>query len=72
MEEIITAISTVGFPIVAYGAMFWYMIQLNTAHKQEMDSIKAALESNTRALIELKALVKYLTGNIEVQDAEGN
>lgn len=72
MDEIITAISTVGFPIVAYGAMFWYMIQLNAAHKQEMDSIKAALESNTRALIELKALVKYLTGNIEVMDAEGN
>lgn len=71
MDEILTAISTVGFPIVAYGAMFWYMIQLNTAHKQEMDSIKEALESNTRALVELKALVKYLTGTVNT-DAEGN
>lgn len=72
MDELITAISTVGFPIVAYGAMFWYMIQLNVAHKQEMDSVKEALESNTRALIELKALVKYLTGTVNTDNAEGN
>lgn len=74
MEEIINAISTVGFPIVAYGAMFWYMIQLNNAHKEEMNSVKSAIESNTRALIELKALVKYLTGHTEDDqyDAEGN
>ena len=72
MEEIINAVSTVGFPIAAYGAMFWYMIQLNKAHKEEMDSVKEALESNTRALIELKALVKYLTGTEKITDAEGN
>lgn len=72
MDEIINAVSTVGFPIVAYGLMFWYMIQLNNAHKEEMNSVKSAIESNTRALIELKALVKYLTGHIEDQeDAEG-
>ena len=74
MDELINAVSTVGFPIVAYGAMFWYMIQLNNAHKEEMNSVKSAIESNTRALIELKALVKYLTGHTEdgPEDAEGN
>ena len=29
MEELLQAISVVGFPIVAYGGMFWYMVQLN-------------------------------------------
>lgn len=60
MDEIITAISTVGFPIVAYGAMFWYMIQLNTQHKEEMATVRASLDANTEAVVELRSLVQEL------------
>lgn len=60
MDEIITAISTVGFPIVAYGAMFWYMIQLNTQHKEEMATVRASLDANTEAVVELRSLVQAL------------
>lgn len=60
-EALMNAISLVGFPIVAYGAMFWYMVELNKQHKDEMDTIRQSLDSNTQAVIELRELVKRLT-----------
>lgn len=60
-ESLMNAISLVGFPIVAYGAMFWYMVELNKQHKDEMDTIRQSLDSNTQAVIELRELVKRLT-----------
>ena len=57
-EALMTAVTTVGFPIVAYGAMFWYMIHLQDAHKSEMDTLRKALDENTSAINQLKELVK--------------
>ena len=48
----------VGFPIVAYGAMFWYMVKMNENHKQEIDSIRESLNQNTLALQQLKSLLE--------------
>lgn len=47
MNAVITAISTLGFPIVMCGAMFWYMIEEKDAHKEEMNSVTEALNNNT-------------------------
>lgn len=63
MDELMQAISTLGFPIVAYGAMFWYMVQLNNQHKEEMDTVRASLDANTQAVIELRTLVRQLAGD---------
>lgn len=52
-NEIVGIISSVGFPIVAYGAMFWYMVKQNADHKAEMDSLRGTLENNTIALTKL-------------------
>ena len=54
MTDIAEIVSMVGFPIAAYIAMFWYMIKQSESHKEEMDSIKEALNANTSALIELR------------------
>lgn len=53
MNTITTAISTLGFPIVMCGAMFWYMIKEKDAHKAEMDSVTEALNNNTMILQKL-------------------
>ena len=53
LSELMNAIGVVGFPIVAYGAMFWYMIQKDKQHKEEMDAIRSSLDANTQALIKL-------------------
>ena len=58
MNELIQAISTVGFPIVAYGGMFWYIVKLNDNHKEEINLMRERLNQNTLALIELKDAIK--------------
>ena len=58
MDELLQAVSVVGFPIVAYAAMFWYMIQKDAQHKEEMDAIRSSLDANTKALIQLSDHLK--------------
>lgn len=53
MNEFYTAISTVGFPIVAYSAMFWYMMQQDKAHQEEITNLSAAVNNNTLVLQKL-------------------
>lgn len=60
-DALMSAISVVGFPIVAYGAMFWYMVELNKQHKEEMNTIRQSLDANTTAVVELRELVRRLT-----------
>lgn len=53
VNTITTAISTLGFPIVMCGAMFWYMMKEKDAHKEEMNSVTEALNNNTLILQKL-------------------
>lgn len=59
-----TLISTVGFPIAACVALFWQMNKQNEQHKQEMDSLKEALEQNTLAI---NKLVIFMQGKEVVE-----
>lgn len=65
METVLTAISTVGFPIAFCCLMFWYMIKQMDAHKQEINELKAVISENTIALTAIKQLIedKYRDGN---------
>lgn len=58
INDIITAISTVGFPIVACGALFWLVNKLNDSHKEEVTALRDVLERNTESIIELKEFLK--------------
>lgn len=53
LNEIISAICTVGFPIVAYGALFWYVLRKDTEHKTEVEKMTEAINNNTIALTKL-------------------
>lgn len=50
VQAILTAISTVGFPIAACVALFWRDNKMQEQHKQESDNMTAALNNNTRAI----------------------
>lgn len=52
-------IGTLGFPIVACIALFYFMREQLAEHKEEINSLKSALEANTIALIELKGLIEH-------------
>lgn len=62
VNAIMMAISTVGFPICACGALFWMINKQDESHKQEINSLRAVLEANTQALTELKDMIKYTKG----------
>lgn len=53
LNMIITAISTVGFPIVMCGALFWKMDKQDKEHKEEMAKTSEAINNNTIALTKL-------------------
>lgn len=47
VNEVVSIISTVGFPIAACVALFWQSNQMQKQHKEEMDGVKEALNNNT-------------------------
>lgn len=64
INDILTAVTTVGFPIVCCGAMMYYVKYttdkhreeietLNTQHKDEMKELTNAVNNNTLALQKL-------------------
>jgi hypothetical protein len=46
-------ISSLGFPIVVAGAMFWKMNKQDEDHKAEMNKLAEAINNNTIALTQL-------------------
>lgn len=64
--EVITGIITsLGFPIVAAGALFWYINKKDERHKEEIDGLKTSLDQNTKILEELKILINLLAGELK-------
>lgn len=58
INAIISAITTVGFPIVACGALFWLVNKLNDTHREEVSALRDVLERNTESIIKLKEFLK--------------
>ena len=56
-STILQAIGSLGFPIAACIAMFYYMTKVTEAHKEEVAKITEALNNNTTALTRLEAKI---------------
>lgn len=52
-QDIITAISTLGFPICMCAALFWYMIDQNKKHSEESISMREAITDLKIAITQL-------------------
>lgn len=63
IQDIMTAITTVGFPIVACAACFWYINKSGIEHKDEIDKLSTALNNNT---VVMQRLVDKLGGDSNV------
>lgn len=53
MNEVVTLITNVGFPIGLTLILLWYIYDTNNKHKEEMDKMSEALSNNTLALTKL-------------------
>lgn len=62
VTQVMQAIGSLGFPIVACCALFYYLNKEQESHKEEMTAVTEALNRNTDALLELKTIITLLTG----------
>lgn len=53
VSMIVQLVGSLGFPIVACGALFWRMVKSDEQHKEEMTKMSDALNNNTNALLML-------------------
>ena len=60
VNEIISLISNVGFPVAVCVALFFYMEKQNERHQNETDKLNGTVQSNTKVLTELCTLIKTL------------
>ena len=52
-NALLGAISSVGFPIVVAGCMFWKMNEQDKDHKEELAKVTEAINNNSLALQKL-------------------
>lgn len=53
VNTLIQLVGSLGFPIVACGALFWRMVKSDEQHKEEMNKMSEAINNNTTALVKL-------------------
>ncbi len=53
-------IASLGFPIVASGALFWMVNKQEERHTQEIDSLRSTISENTQVLNSLKELIQII------------
>lgn len=60
INDIVSIISNVGFPVAMCVVLLVYMNKQNEKHKEEIDKLSDALQGNTKVLTELCTLIKTL------------
>lgn len=60
MNEVITLITTVGFPAAVCVLLMWYVYKMQEQHTKEIKDLKNALDKNT---IAVTRLVERLSGD---------
>ena len=57
-EMLIQSVSTIGFPIVMCGVMFWFLNKEQETHKEEMLALRNVIAQNNEVLASLKQLIE--------------
>lgn len=70
MEEVMTAISTVGFPIVCCLILGYLLLQEQQAHKEESNRLVESINNNTLIMRELKQLICDIKGFMNNDDED--
>lgn len=60
MNEIVSAISTVGFPIACCCFLLWQNSRQDEYHREQMEKLRQTIDSNTESIKELGKLIQKL------------
>lgn len=71
ITNILSAISSVGFPIVACIALFWKNHKDGERHEEQSNKFNEAVNNNTVALVKLTEKISYLGGGTNVSNLTG-
>lgn len=63
-------VASLGFPIVACGAMFWMVNKQEERHGEEIGSLRKTIEDNTNVLAGLKELIQIIVNKESVNDKQ--
>lgn len=58
-------VTTIGFPIVACGALFWFINKQQESHREEMKSLEKSLNENTTILMQLKEIMNWIVEELK-------
>lgn len=72
VQQILTIISTVGFPIAMCVALFYMIWKINDQHKEEMTKITESLNNNTVALTKLTERLHVEVGGEKIVTKNDN
>ena len=62
IANLVSAISSVGFPIVACIALFWNTHKQEERHLEDSNKFNEAINNNTIALVKLTEKISYIGG----------
>ena len=58
-------IASLGFPIIACFALFWYINKQEERRREELDSMRETISENSSILASLKDVIQALANKIE-------
>ena len=65
VNDVVTIISTVGFPISAFVALFLQIDYMRKSHKDEIDGVKVSFNNNTLVVQKLVDKLSDIVGKEE-------
>lgn len=66
MNELIQAVSTVGFPIACCCFLLWQNSKQDQYNREQQEKLRATIDNNTQSIESLSAIVKELAKKMEV------
>lgn len=66
MNEIIQAVSTVGFPIACCCFLLWQNSKQDQYNREQQEKLRATIDNNTKSIESLSEVVKELAKKMEV------
>jgi hypothetical protein len=58
---IVELVSNLGFPIAVCAVLMWYIVRIESKHKEETDKLSETISEHTKVLTELCTMIKNLT-----------
>lgn len=65
VNDIITAISTVGFPIACCCFLLWQNSKQDNYNREQQDKLRATIDNNTKSIESLQGVVQELAAMIK-------